>query len=83
MMKRNFGKNRRQSWIKPKECSFCVSKEEPDYKVVEGLRRFLTERGKIIGRERDGLCRLHQKKLTEAIKRARLLAILPFTVKAS
>ena len=62
-------------------CFFCQEKQEPDYKKVEELRRFVSERGKIIGRGRTGVCRQHQKKLTVAVKRARILALVPFVVK--
>ncbi|MBI4999627.1 30S ribosomal protein S18 [Candidatus Gottesmanbacteria bacterium] len=66
---------------RPKPCSFCGEKQEPDYKKTEELRRFVSERGKIISRERTGICRQHQRKLTIAIKRARILALLPFVTK--
>ena len=61
-------------------CSFCVDKvEQIDYKEVDRLRRFLTERGKILPRRVSGCCAKHQRKLTQAIKRARIVALLPFT----
>lgn len=64
---------------KRKVCAFCVDKLETiDYKDVGRLRRFLTERGKIIPRRISGNCARHQRALTVAIKRARLLALLPF-----
>lgn len=63
---------------KAKKCFFCENKTEADYKEVEILRRFISERGKIIPRSRTGLCAKHQRKITREIKRARYLALLPF-----
>lgn len=69
--------NRRQ---RRKVCSFCVDKvEEIDYKDVAKLRKFITERGKILPRRITGTCAKHQRQLTIAIKRARNVALLPFT----
>lgn len=63
-----------------KVCSFCVDKvEEIDYKDVAKLRKFITERGKILPRRITGTCAKHQRQLTIAIKRARNVALLPFT----
>ncbi|HEX6972379.1 MAG TPA: 30S ribosomal protein S18 [Limnochordia bacterium] len=65
---------------KRKVCSFCVDKiEEVDYKETLRLRRFLTERGKILPRRISGNCAHHQRQLTRAIKRARQMALLPYT----
>ena len=61
----------------PKVCPFCDGLEL-DYKKPEILRRFITDRGKIIGRSRTGVCAKHQRRLGKAIKRARHLALLPF-----
>lgn len=63
------------------ECFFCQSGVKPDYKKVQDLRRFTTDRGKIIARGRSGICAKHQRKLAREIKRARHLALLPFVVK--
>jgi len=61
-------------------CSFCVEKTESiDYKEVVRLRKFITERGKILPRRISGNCAKHQRQLTIAIKRARNVALLPFT----
>ena len=61
-------------------CSFCVEKAESiDYKEVGRLRKFITERGKILPRRISGNCAKHQRQLTVAIKRARNVALLPFT----
>lgn len=65
----------------PKECYFCKEEKTPSFGDTETLRRFLTDRGKIIGQARSGLCAKHQKRLTAAIKYARHLALLPFTAR--
>lgn len=63
-----------------KVCSFCVDKlENIDYKDISRLRRFMSERAKILPRRVTGTCAEHQRKLTVAIKRARHLALLPYT----
>lgn len=63
-----------------KVCSFCVDKVEAiDYKDVPKLRRYMSERGKILPRRMTGTCAKHQRQLTEAIKRARHIALLPYT----
>lgn len=63
-----------------KVCSFCVDKVEAiDYKDIGRLRKYITERGKILPRRISGNCAKHQRELTLAIKRARNLALLPFT----
>ena len=63
-----------------KVCSFCVDHmENIDYKDVAKLRRFISERGKILPRRVTGTCAHHQRALTVAIKRARHLALLPYT----
>ena len=75
-MKRD-GKGRKP---KKKVCSFCVDKVEAiDYKDVPKLRRYTTERGKILPRRISGNCAKHQRQLTVSIKRARNMALLPFT----
>ena len=62
-----------------KVCSFCVDKVSAiDYKDTAKLRRFLSERGKILPRRTTGTCAAHQRQLTTAIKRARLIALLPY-----
>lgn len=71
------GKNRR---MKRKVCSFCMEKSESiDYKDINKLRKYVTERGKILPRRISGNCAKHQRELTIAIKRARNIALLPFT----
>ena len=62
-----------------KVCGFCVDKVESiDYKDVARLRRYISERAKILPRRVTGTCARHQRELTVAIKRARQIALLPF-----
>ena len=63
-----------------KACKFCVDKVESiDYKDVARLRRFVSERGKIMPRRMTGTCAKHQRELAIAVKRARQVALLPFS----
>ena len=63
-----------------KFCKFCVEKTSLiDYKDVKTLQSFTPERGKVLPRRTSGVCALHQRMLVEAIKRARNIALLPFT----
>ena len=59
-------------------CYFCNNKVVPDVKEFEVLKKFVSDRGKILGRSRTGVCAKHQRSLTGAIKQARHLALLPF-----
>ena len=62
-----------------KVCAFCAEKIEViDYKDLPRLRKFITEKGKILPRRMSGVCAKHQRELAEAIKRARVMALLPF-----
>lgn len=73
------GKMRR---MKPRRkiCAFCADKSKDiDYKDVMKLKRFLTERGKIMPRRTSGVCAKHQRQLAMAIKRARVVALLPYS----
>lgn len=73
-------KNTRGRRPKKRVCSFCVDKVESiDYKDVSKLRKYISERGKILPRRISGNCAKHQRQLTLAIKRARNIALLPFT----
>ena len=75
MAERPTGNRRRR-----KVCSFCVDKvENIDYKDIARLRRYMSERAKILPRRVTGTCAAHQRELTVAIKRARHLALLPYT----
>lgn len=63
-----------------KVCSFCVEKIETiDYKDIGRLNRFISDRSKILPRRVTGTCASHQRELTTAIKRARIIALLPFS----
>ena len=62
-------------------CGFCVDKSDYiDYKDIAKLRKYITERGKILPRRISGNCAKHQRSLTEAVKRARAIALLPYTM---
>src|SRR3954452_18094452 len=75
-----FGAGGRKFTPRRKVCQFCVDKvKEVDYKDLSRLRRFLSERGKIEPRRKTGTCATHQRSLNVALKRARQLALLPFT----
>ncbi|HBM97094.1 MAG: 30S ribosomal protein S18 [Candidatus Bruticola sp.] len=64
-----------------KVCHFCANKiEEIDYKEVATLRKYTSERGKILPRRISGTCARHQRMVTSAVKRARYIALLPYTV---
>lgn len=74
---RRGGRNRRG---RRKVCAFCMDKAEfIDYKDINKLRKYVTERGKILPRRISGTCAKHQRELTIAIKKARNIALLPFT----
>jgi small subunit ribosomal protein S18 len=75
------GVRRGKGFFKKKVCKFCAQKLKIDYKDVDVLRRFVTERGKILPRRITGSCAKHQRSLAVAIKRARALAFLPYVAK--
>lgn len=77
MVLKKRGKKKTQSL----KCFFCQEGILPDYKDPEGLRRFISERGKIMARSRTGVCSKHQRKLKRAVKRARHLSLLPFVAR--
>jgi small subunit ribosomal protein S18 len=61
-------------------CGFCVDKVKyVDYKQTDVLKRYLSERGQIRARRKSGLCAKHQRRLARAVKRARFMALLPYT----
>lgn len=71
--------DRRNRKSRKKVCAFCMDKiEHIDYKDVPRLRRYLSDRAKIIPRRVTGTCARHQRQLTDAVKRARHLAFLPY-----
>ena len=78
MEKRRGGMRRR------KVCQFCMQKAQNgaasiDYKDVDTLKKYVTERGKILPKRITGTCAIHQREVTKAIKRARIVALLPYT----
>lgn len=73
-------KHERTRRVKKRVCNFCVEKTSYiDYKDVSHLKKYITERGKMLPRRVSGNCARHQRVLTIAIKRARIMALLPFT----
>jgi small subunit ribosomal protein S18 len=74
-----FDRDRNKSRKRKKVCQFCVDKcQHIDYKDTAKLKRFMSERSKILPRRTTGTCAHHQRQLTEAIKRARQVALLPY-----
>jgi len=76
MRSRPISKSQSQKKIEP--CFFCKEKKQPSLHEVAVLRRYLTDRNKIIPRSRSGLCAKHQRNLALSIKYARYLALLPY-----
>lgn len=78
----NRGRPERRYYSRPKFCQFCSDKElSIDYKKVELLKRYITDDGKIRPRRQTGTCAKHQREVAASIKRARHIALLPFTGK--
>ena len=77
---RSGGRGRGKPFFKKKVCKFCTQKLKIDYKDADTLRRFTTERGKILPRRITGSCARHQRELAAAIKMARVIALLPYVV---
>ncbi|MCX7883484.1 SSU ribosomal protein S18P [Caloramator quimbayensis] len=76
----NVKRNPKQRKAKKRVCTFCMDKAEViDYKDISKLKKYITERGKILPRRISGNCAKHQRELTIAIKRARNIALLPYT----
>lgn len=70
----------RMRYQRRRVCAFCADKiDKIDYKDVNTLRRYISDQGQIESRRRTGTCARHQRRLTLAIKRARFLALLPYT----
>lgn len=63
---------------KIKQCYFCVNNKELDYKDTETLKKFLTPQARIVSKKQSEICAKHQRRLSEAVKRSRFLALLPF-----
>lgn len=76
---KDFDRKKFKRPARKKVCAFCANKTKSiDYKDVATLRRYVTEKGKILPRRQTGVCSAHQRELAVAIKRARLMALLPF-----
>lgn len=76
-----FDKNNPKARKRRKVCQFCEQKATfVDYKDTATLRHYLSERGKILPRRTTGACAMHQRQVTEAIKRARQVALLPYII---
>ena len=65
-----------------RHCSFCINNVKAvDYKDTESYRRYLSSYAKIVPKRKSGVCAKHQRMLAQAIKRARIMALIPFTVR--
>jgi small subunit ribosomal protein S18 len=62
----------------PLNCPFDKTKTEPDYKDVDTLMKYMSDRAKILGKDRTGICSKHQRRISVAVKRARHLGLLPY-----
>lgn len=62
----------------PRNCPFDKNGTDPDYKDVDTLQKYISDRAKILGKDRTGICSKHQRRLSMAIKRARHLGLLPY-----
>jgi len=78
MPKKQMTRKPRKKIVTPKNCYYCDEKKTPWFDDTTSLSKFVTERGKIVSRVKSGLCALHQRRLTTAIKYARHLALMPF-----
>ena len=72
------GRSKAKTYFRKKVCRFCANKAKIDYKDADALRRYMTERGKILPRRITGTCAKHQREVAKAIKRARSISLLPF-----
>ena len=72
------GGSKGKTYFRKKVCRFCANKAKIDYKDADALRRYTTERGKILPRRITGTCAKHQRELAKAIKRARSICLLPY-----
>ncbi|MCX5859880.1 MAG: 30S ribosomal protein S18 [Proteobacteria bacterium] len=76
----NRGEEKSQFFFRKKVCRYCKNAElRADYKDARTLRQFMSDRGKILPRRITGLCAKHQRSVAQEIKRARVMALLPFT----
>lgn len=78
--KKDIKKRRRQvEIVVPQNCPFCKGNVEPDYKEANVLEKYMNDRAKIFSKSRTGICAKHQRRISLNIKRARHLALLPYT----
>jgi len=70
----------RRKFQRQKVCKFCTENLDIDYKDANLLKQFITKRGKIMPRRLTGTCAKHQRRLADAIKTARIMALIPFTL---
>jgi small subunit ribosomal protein S18 len=76
----NINSTTRRFFTRPRECQFCQDKSlKIDYKQIDLLRRYIVNGGKIRPRRQTGACAKHQREIAQAIKRARHIALLPYT----
>jgi len=74
-------RKKRREFSKPKVCRFCYDKNQVlDFKNVPLLKNYINKRGKIFARRLSGLCARHQRRVTEEIKKARFIGLLPYVV---
>ena len=80
MAKKKDSKKRRKQIeiVVPRNCPYCKAGTAPDYKEVDALSKYMNDRAKIQGKSRTGICSKHQRRISNAIKRARHLALLPY-----
>ena len=67
----------------PKNCPFCANDTSPRFDEIDSLKRYITERGKILAHTRTGICSRHQRAIAKVVKHARHLALLPFINRAA
>ena len=72
------GRTKGKTYFRKKVCRFCANKAKIDYKDADALRRYMTERGKILPRRITGTCAKHQREVARAIKHARSICLLPY-----
>ena len=73
--------NKNKTLGKKRHCIYCIKQTKINYKNTDELKRSISSFGKIVPRRRSGVCASHQRKLALAIKRARIMALLPFVNK--
>ena len=76
---RDGGRAKNKTFFRKKVCRFCANKAKIDYKDSDGLRRFTTERGKILPRRITGTCAKHQRCIAEQVKLARFMGFIPYS----